>query len=88
MIRNKINILRLDNGGYFTSKDFNDLCKDIGIKRELTVHYNPQQNGIEKRKNMSIRKDVKAMIHDQNLPMFLWEEALTKKFMFTTKSHK
>ena len=74
MIRNKINILRLDNGGYFTSKDFNDLCKDIGIKRELTVRYNPLQNGITKNKNMSIRKAMKAMVHDPKLPMLLWVE--------------
>ena len=35
-----MNILSSDNGGDFTSKDFNDLCKDIGIKRELKICYN------------------------------------------------
>ena len=85
MIRNKINILRSDNGGYFTSKDFNDLCKDIGIKRELSVRYNPQQNGIAKRKNNSIRKAMKAVIHDHNLPIFLWEEASNNFFYVRNK---
>ena len=28
-----------------------------------------------KRKNISIMETVKAMIHDQDLPMYLWEEA-------------
>jgi transposase InsO family protein len=39
----KIKILRLDNGGEYTSKEFVNFCKDVGIKRELTTPYNPQQ---------------------------------------------
>jgi hypothetical protein len=46
-----------------------------GIKRELTVPYNPQQNGVVERKNRTIIKATKAMIHDQSLPMTLWAEA-------------
>jgi transposase InsO family protein len=71
----KIKVLRTDNGGEYTSNDFSDFCKEAGIKRELTVPYNPQQNGVAERKNRSIVEVVKAMIHDQNLPMFLWAEA-------------
>jgi hypothetical protein len=37
--------------------------------------YNPQQNGVVEKKNRSIIGVVKAMIHDQDLPMFLWVEA-------------
>ena len=43
--------LRSDNGGEFDSHHFNDLCQDSEIKRELIVPYNPQQNGVAKRKN-------------------------------------
>ena len=70
----KINILRSGNGGEFISNEFNDYCKEFGIKRELTFPYNPQQNGMEERKNRYIMEVVKAMIHDQDLPMHLWEE--------------
>ena len=45
--KNKIKILRSDNGGEFTSNEFNDYCKEARIKRELTIPYNPQQNGVE-----------------------------------------
>ena len=38
----KINIFRSDNGGELTSNEFKELCKDLGIKRELTTTYNPQ----------------------------------------------
>lgn len=41
-----IRILRLDNGGEYTSNDFNDFFKEARIKRELTIPYNPQQNGV------------------------------------------
>jgi transposase InsO family protein len=37
----KIRVLRLDNGGEYTSKDFMDLCAGEGIRRELIVPYNP-----------------------------------------------
>ena len=42
----KIRTLRSDNGKEFTSKEFKDLCRESGIKRELSTPYNPQQNGI------------------------------------------
>ena len=72
--KKKIKILRLDNGGEFTSSEFNEYCKEAGIKREITIPYNPQQNGVAERKNISIMEVVKAMIHDQYLPIYIWEE--------------
>ena len=38
----RIKTLRSDNGGDYTSKEFEAFCKDVGIKRELTSPYNPQ----------------------------------------------
>jgi transposase InsO family protein len=71
----KIKILRSDNGGEYTSKEFVNFYKDVGIKRELTTPYNPQQNGVAEQNNITIMEAVKIMIHDQDLPMFLWAEA-------------
>ena len=70
----KIKILRSDNGGEFTSNEFNDFGQEVKIKRELTIPYNPQQNGVVERKNRSIMEAVKVMIHDQDLPINMWEE--------------
>lgn len=56
-------------------KEFVNFCKDVGIKRELTTPYNPQQNGVAERKNRTILEAVKTMIHDQDLPRCLWAEA-------------
>ena len=65
----RIKTLRSNNGGEFTSNEFNKYCREAGIKRELTIPYNPQQNGVAKRKNRSIMEAIKAMIHDQDLPI-------------------
>jgi hypothetical protein len=84
----KIKILRSDNGGEYTSKEFVNFCKDVGIKRELTTPYNPQQNGMAERKNRTIMEAVKTMIHDQDLSMFLWEEAtMTTVYVQNRLSH-
>jgi hypothetical protein len=82
----KIKVLRLDNGGEYTSNDFKDFCKEAGIKREMTVSYNPQQNGVAERKNRSIIGSSRAMIHDQEFPMFLWEEACNTTIYVQNKS--
>jgi transposase InsO family protein len=71
---NKVKVSRSDNGGEYTSNEFKDLCKEAGIKRELKISYNPQQNGVVERNNRSIISSSKDMIHDQEFPMFLLAE--------------
>ena len=51
-----------------------NLCKHLGIKRELSTPYNPQQNGIAERKNRTIMEAARAMLHDQDLPMHVCAE--------------
>ena len=66
----KIWVLRSDMGEEYTSKEFEDCCTAAGIKKELTVPYNPQQNGVAERKNGTPIGAARAMIHDQGLPLF------------------
>jgi transposase InsO family protein len=73
--RGRIRVLRLDNGGEYTSNEFVEYCVAEGIKKELTVPYNLQQNGVAERKNRTIVGATRAMIHDQGISMFLWAEA-------------
>ena len=85
----KIKTFRSDNGGEFTSNEFKELCKDSGIKRELTTPYNPYKNGVAERKNRTIMEAARAMLHDQDLPMHLWEEATrTVVYVQNHTSHK
>jgi transposase InsO family protein len=77
----KIKILRSNNGEEYTSKEFVNFYRDVGIKREITTPYNPRQNGVAERNNKTIIKVVKTMIHDQDLPMCLWEEVMTTVYV-------
>ena len=71
----KIRVLRSDNGGKYTSGGFVDFYGREGIKREFTVPYNPQQNGVAESKIRTLVSAARAMIHDQGLQMYLWAEA-------------
>jgi hypothetical protein len=70
-----IRTLRTLNGGEFESLQFDYLCKSVGIKRQLAMPYNPQQNGVVERKNRTICEAVKAIIFYQDLPNYLSVEA-------------
>jgi transposase InsO family protein len=89
LVGRKIKVPRSDNGGEYTSRDFNYLCIEAGIKREYIVPYNPQQNGVAERKNGSIVEATKVMIHDHNIPMIMWEEAsMTTVYVQNMSPHK
>lgn len=42
----RIKVLCSDKGGEYISRGFVDFCGEVGIKREFTVPYNLQQNGV------------------------------------------
>ena len=73
--RKKFKSLQSDNSGEYVSKEFKNFCAAKGIKWELTTPHNPQQNGVAERKNKSIVRVARAMLHDQGLPLHLWAEA-------------
>ena len=70
----RIKTLRSNNGGEYTFEIFKSFCNSIGIKREYTVPYNLQQNGVAERKNRTIIEATKAMLHDQNMHASFWAE--------------
>ena len=47
----KIKCLILDNGGEFTSNEFNEFGEIHGVKRQFSAAKSPQQNGVVERKN-------------------------------------
>ena len=60
----RIKTLKSDNGEQFTSNEFKDFYKKVGIRRELTIPYNPQHNGVAERNNRTIMEVVKSKFHD------------------------
>ena len=73
----KIKTLRSDNGGEYTSKEFEDYLKKNGIRHERTVPKTPEQNGVAKRMNRILVETVRAMLSDSKLPKKFWAEALS-----------
>lgn len=60
--------LRSDQGGEFTSKEFNTFYEVNGIRRQLLAPWTPQQNGVVERKNRTILDAARSMISEENLP--------------------
>jgi transposase InsO family protein len=71
-----IKCLRTDRGGEFNSKDFNEFCKQHGIKRQLTAAYTPQQNRVAERKNRTVMNLVRSMLSEKKMPKNFWPEAV------------
>ena len=72
----KVKCLHFDSGGEYVSKSFQDFCDAEGIKRELTTPYNPPQNGVSERMNITIQEKMRSMLSNVGLPNGFWTEAL------------
>eukprot|EP00253_Pinus_taeda_P025873 PITA_25873 len=71
-----IKCLRTDNGGEFTSKEFDSYCKDAGIETHKTTVYTPQQNGVAERMNRTLLERARSMLSNAGLQKELWTEAV------------
>ncbi|CAN6560926.1 unnamed protein product [Malus baccata var. baccata] len=61
----KMKKLRSDKGGEYTSLEFSQYYEDLGLERQLTVAYSPQQNGVAERRNMTIVEMAKCMMLEE-----------------------
>ncbi|KAI5323581.1 hypothetical protein L3X38_032653 [Prunus dulcis] len=72
----KVNCVRSDKRGEFTSSEFDKLCEEAGIQRQFSMAYTPQQNGVVERKNRTVVEMAKAMLYEKELTYYLWAEAV------------
>lgn len=72
----KLKVLRTDNGGEYTSSEFEDYLSKEGIIHEYTIAKTPQQNGVAERFNRTVIETVRSMLADSKLPQKFWAEAL------------
>src|SRR6266702_759951 len=70
----KINWLRSDRRGEYTSADFDRYLKEQGTERRLTTHDTPQHNGVAESLNRRLLERVRAVLHHSGLPKHLWGE--------------
>ena len=72
----RVQALRSDNGGEYTSANFRDYCLAKGIAREFSPPYTPQRNGIAERRNRSLLDITRCLLMEKSLPAHLWGEAV------------
>ena len=58
----KIQTLRSDNGGEYTSKEFAKFCASKGIVHQFTNPYTPEQNGVSERLNRTLIESGKSVL--------------------------
>jgi transposase InsO family protein len=63
----KIKCLRTDNGGEYTSDEFDNIYQHEGIKRQFTTSYTSQQNGVVKWMNKTLLERTRAMLKAASL---------------------
>ena len=73
----RLKTLRTDNGGEYTSGEFQAHLKDCGIRHELTIPKTPEQNGAAERLNRTLVEATRAMLLDSQLPQRFWAEAVS-----------
>jgi hypothetical protein len=72
----KIKTFQTDNGGEYTSEQFDNLLKGLGITRRFTIPHNPEQNGIAERKNRTLLDMARCLMLQSGLPPSFWAEAV------------
>ncbi|GAU33536.1 hypothetical protein TSUD_143290 [Trifolium subterraneum] len=81
-----IKVLITDGGGEYTSKEFENYCKDQGIIHEVTTPYTPQHNGLAERRNRSILDMARSMVKQKGLPHRFWGEAVSTAVYILNRS--
>src|ERR1700677_1402278 len=71
-----IKAFRFDGGGEFMSKSLKGWLDGLGIERQASAPYSPQQHGVAERPNRTLVELMRAMLIDSKLPKFLWAEAV------------
>lgn len=72
----KIETLRLDRGGEYTSSAFRSLLEEYGIEHQKTVARSPQQNGRAERWNRTLVEKAMTMMHFAGLSHGFWAVAI------------
>ncbi|KAI5343049.1 hypothetical protein L3X38_010925 [Prunus dulcis] len=78
--------LRSDRGGEYTSLEFSKFCEELVLERQLTVAYSPQQNGVAERKNRIVLEMARTMMHEKQIPLKFWVEAVNTAIYLQNRS--
>lgn len=72
----KLKCLRYDQGGEFTSNEFQKYYERHGIRRQYSAPWTPQKNGVVERKKWTLKEMARTMLNEENIPDMYWKEAV------------
>ena len=82
----RLKMLRTDNGGEYTSSEFEEFLRSEGIRHERTIPKTPEQNGVAERWNRTLVEMVRSMLLDSKSPQRFWGEALSTAVYLRNRS--
>ena len=82
----KVERLRSDNGGEYSSIALKQYCTDRGIILEPTTPYTPELNGVAERLNRTLMEKTRSLLNEAELPKSLWGEATFTAVYLTNRS--
>ena len=59
------------------SQCFQTWLQQKGIRHETSAPHTPEQNGVAERDNRTVVEAARSMLHQKNLPLELWAEAIS-----------
>jgi len=71
----KIQYLRTDGGGEYSSAEFIRYLDRKGITRQITAPHSPASNGVAERTNRGILDPTRSMLKHAGVPLSFWAEA-------------
>ena len=82
-----IKSLLSDQGGKYTSTEFNQYLDKQGTRHRYTVHDTPEQNGVAEHLNRTLVEKTRAMLLESNLPKSLWGYAIQHANYIKNRTH-
>ena len=72
----KLKVLRTDQSGECTSREFETVLQSAGVRHEMTEPKTPEQNGVAERMNRTLVESVRSVLSGANLPHKFWAKAV------------
>ncbi|GJU93633.1 retrovirus-related pol polyprotein from transposon TNT 1-94 [Tanacetum coccineum] len=72
----KVECLKSDNGGEYSSREFIEYCAENGFRMLETVSKTPQENDVVQRMNWMLNERAKSMRLHAGLSMMFWEDSV------------
>jgi transposase InsO family protein len=82
----KLRVLRIDNGGEFTTAKFMSYCADEGVQHHYSMSYSLQQNNVIERHNQTVVGMAQALLKQREKLIVFWGEAVVTSVYILNRS--